>query len=153
MEAKHSSFQHNIWFLAIGLAGLALIGWGAASQVAVARQPTAPLATIAITPDADSYVIVNDGSNYGSQPDLLVNYTLVGETYSRALIHFDMAGVTGQLPPGATVVTATLQLYLSTAITSSVTITASTGHVTDWTELGVIGSTSRRGAHPATPAA
>ena len=116
---------------------LIFAGWISISPAAGHPTPAAEVATIALTPVADSYVKEFDSANYGAAPDLLVNKSLVDETFSRALLQFDMTSVTGQLPPGSTVVTATLQLYLSTAINSSVMITATTGHTTNWSELGV----------------
>jgi len=74
-------------------------------------QPTIPLAQVVITPTKDNtlYESTTGSTSNGAGQHLFVGQTS-GASTRRALVAFDIAG---QIPAGATIVSATLQLQMS----------------------------------------
>jgi hypothetical protein len=110
----------------------------------------ASIATIILTPTADSYAVLNTpASNFGSAADLHVeSYPLDGPNFTRSLMQFSMADLAYQLPVGATVLTATLKLHLTQDALLTETLTVHTGSGPTGPRTRLTGIINPRGSRP-----
>ena len=109
---------------------------------------TVPLSSCTLTAAADSYVdgaVLNSGSNFGTATTLSVRSDVLGNR--RAFARFDLSGCTGFTNPRIT--SATVQLFLSTAPSSSRTYQLHRVTAT-WSETGITWSNQPATAASAT---
>ncbi|MDO8691953.1 MAG: DNRLRE domain-containing protein [Dehalococcoidia bacterium] len=96
--------------------------------------PTPTSTTVTLTPSNDSYVDENSpNNNYGADNSLLVA-SRNSNRNRRSFVQFNVAGA--GIPSGATVISATLRLYLSSAPNQSRSYDAFRVTAT-WTESGI----------------
>ena len=112
---------------------------------------TVPLSSCTVTAAADAYVdgaVLNSGSNFGTATTLSVRSDVLGNR--RAFARFDLSSCTGFANPRVT--SATLQLFLATAPSSSRTYQLHRAAAT-WTESGITWSNQPATAASATATA